>query len=85
MNPTTFVSTFLRFFLYACEALVLGRVLISFVDPQGRSKVGAFLIQITEPVLGPIRRMLPSTGAFDFSPLIVLIAISVIGRVLGVL
>lgn len=29
--------------------------------------------QVTEPILGPIRRNLPSFGGFDFSPMVVLI------------
>jgi YggT family protein len=31
--------------------------------------------QVTEPILGPIRRNLPSFGGFDFSPMAVLIVI----------
>ena len=33
------------------------------------------LNRITEPLYGPIRRLLPRTGAFDFAPLIVLFGI----------
>jgi YggT family protein len=32
-----------------------------------------FLLTITEPVLGPVRRVVPPLGAFDLSPLIVLL------------
>jgi uncharacterized protein YggT (Ycf19 family) len=35
---------------------------------------------VTEPILAPIRRALPRTGAFDLSPLIVLIFLSVLIR-----
>jgi len=31
--------------------------------------------QVTEPILGPIRRNLPNFGGFDFSPMAVLIVI----------
>lgn len=37
--------------------------------------VGNFLTNITEPVLGPIRRVLPSMGGVDISPIIVLLII----------
>ena len=33
---------------------------------------------LTEPVLGPIRRMLPQTGMIDFSPLVVMVILVVI-------
>jgi YggT family protein len=36
----------------------------------------------TEPLLRPIRRVLPTVGGFDFSPMVLLIAISVLRRML---
>ncbi|WP_338028485.1 YggT family protein [Acetobacter vaccinii] len=38
-------------------------------------KIGVFLERITEPVLAPVRRMLPMPGGIDFSPMVVLLAI----------
>jgi YggT family protein len=58
--------------------LIFGRVLVSFVDPHGRNALSAFIIQVTEPILGPVRRMLPRGMAIDFSPMIVLIVLSLI-------
>jgi YggT family protein len=42
-----------------------------------------FLYKATEPVFTPIRRVLPTMGPFDFTPLVVLIGIQVLARVLG--
>ncbi|MEL7434133.1 MAG: YggT family protein [Chloroflexota bacterium] len=42
-----------------------------------------FILQITEPVLRPIRENMPQTGGLDFSPMIVLIAIMVVSRILA--
>ena len=75
-----FVSNFLQFLFMALWALVFGRVLMSWVDPQGRNQISAFLIQATEPLLGPVRRLLPQSGMIDFSPLIVLIVLSFLWR-----
>ena len=69
---------FLRLALVAIWLLVLGRVLVSFVDPAGRSRGGAFIVTMTEPILGPVRRVLPSTGLLDFSPLVVCVVLSVV-------
>ncbi len=60
--------------------LVLGRILISWFDPTGRSRLAAFLIQATEPILAPVRRMLPPTGMFDFSSFLVLIILGALWR-----
>lgn len=35
---------------------------------------------LTEPVYRPVRRILPDTGAFDFAPMVVLIAITILTR-----
>lgn len=75
-----FVRNFLELFFLALWLLIFGRVIMSFVDPTGRNQVSAFLIQTTEPILGPVRRLLPQTGMFDFSPLIVLLILGVLWR-----
>jgi YggT family protein len=75
-----FLSNFLQFLFMALWALVFGRVLMSWIDPTGRNQISAFLIQTTEPLLGPVRRLLPQNGMIDFSPLIVLIVLSFLWR-----
>ena len=71
-----FARNFVHVLALVVSLLVLGRVLISWVDSSGRSPVARFLVQATEPILAPIRRMLPRTGMLDLSPMIVLIALS---------
>ena len=63
---------------FTLTILIFGRVLVSFVDPYGKNVLSAFLIQVTEPILGPVRRMLPRGLALDFSPMIVLVVLSLI-------
>ena len=75
-----FVLTFIQFLLVALWALVLGRMLMSWVDPGGRNQVSAFLIQTTEPILAPVRRALPSSGAIDWSGFVVLIVLGFLWR-----
>ena len=76
-----FVQTFLGMILVILWLLVLGRVLMSWVDPMGRTQLGGFLIQATEPILAPVRRLMPQTGMFDFSSLIVLLILGILMRV----
>ena len=77
-----FVLNFLRFLILALELLILARVLLSWVDPTGRGQLAAFIVQTTEPILAPVRRVLPRTGMFDLSPLIVILVLGVILRAL---
>ena len=75
-----FVLTFVQFLLIALWAMVLGRMLMSWVDPTGRNQLSAFLIQATEPILAPVRRMLPATGMIDWSSFIVLLVLGFLWR-----
>jgi YggT family protein len=77
-----FTGNFLRLLLLLFEVAIIARVLLSYIEPRGRSAISAFVVAVTEPVLGPVRRLLPPTGAFDLSPLVVLL---VIGAVINTL
>ena len=77
-----FVTNLLTVAFLAAYALIIGRVLISWVDPIGRTAVGSFLISTTEPILAPVRRVLPQTGVMDFSPLVVLIVLGILSSVI---
>jgi YggT family protein len=75
-----FLANFLRFLVIALWLLILARVILSWIDPGGRSRFAAFVISTTEPILAPVRRLLPPTGMFDLSPLIVLLILGAIMR-----
>lgn len=56
--------------------IIIGRAIISWVNPDPYNSIVRFLYNVTEPVLCNIRRRLPiSFGGFDFSPVIVILAI----------
>ncbi len=67
--------------------LIFARVILSFIIPMMGARPHPMLVsinilvnQITEPVLGPIRRNLPSFGGLDLSPMAVLIIIILLQR-----
>jgi YggT family protein len=69
------VLSFVQLLVTVLWVLVLGRVIVSWVDPMGRNQLSSWLIRATEPMLAPIRRLLPQTGMIDFSPLILMLAL----------
>ncbi len=75
-----FFANFLQFLLMALWALVFGRMIMSWVDPTGSNSISGFLKQATEPILAPVRRMLPQTGMIDWSGFIVLIVLGFLWR-----
>jgi len=75
-----FVQAFAGIFFGLLWLAVFGRIMLSWVDPRGGSRASQYLVAITEPLLGPVRRALPSSGMFDFSSLLVLIVLGVLWR-----
>ena len=67
--------SFLQLLVTVLWVLVLGRVIVSWVDPMGRNQLSSWLIQATEPMLAPIRRLMPKTGMIDFSPLVLMLVL----------
>ena len=56
--------------------IIIFRALISWVNPDPYNQIVIFLYRVTEPVLGPIRRLLPLRNiGIDFSPIIVILVI----------
>ena len=58
------------------QLLIIARVILSWVaSPVSRNPVVQFIRQVTDPILLPIRSILPRTGMFDLSPMVALFAI----------
>jgi YggT family protein len=56
--------------------IIIARAIISWVNPDPYNQIVIFLYRATEPVLRPIRRILPfSNMGIDFSPFIVMLVI----------
>lgn len=65
--------------LLVFELALLARVLLSwFPNLDTSNPIVQFLFDITEPVLRPVRNLLPNTGMVDFSPLVVFLAITLL-------
>jgi YggT family protein len=75
---------FIGWLLDVYSWVIIAAALISWVSPDPRNPVVMVLRQVTEPVLWPIRRLLPPwrTGGLDLSPLIVLLVIQFAERVI---
>ena len=69
-SPIDLVILLIQAFLI----IVLIRVVFSFVSPFPTNPVSRIAWQVTEPVLAPIRRVLPPMSGLDLSPMVVWIA-----------
>ena len=74
-----------RFLELLCEVLtllILVRVVISWVSPGQTNTLTNILFQVTEPILGPLRRIIPRVGMLDLSPMVAIILLQVIATLL---
>ena len=72
---------------YLYSIVIILRAISSFfpVSPSSPfAPVVSFLYRVTEPVFAPVRRVMPATGPFDFTPLVVLLVLQlIVPRLLG--
>ena len=73
---------FLRLYVWAIILAAVFSMLVAFSVLDTRNRlvwaIGDFLYRVTEPALRPIRRILPSFGSIDISPLIAIVVIELV-------
>lgn len=76
--------TFVNILVWVLGAAILARVIVSWlaVGPRTNNPLVAFIYQITEPILAPIRRVLPRTGMIDLSPMVALLLLWLLQQLL---
>jgi YggT family protein len=76
-----YIIYFIQILVQLLSILIIVKVILSyFMSPY--HPVREFIDRIIEPMLNPIRRILPPTGPLDFSPILLLILIQIAGSVL---
>lgn len=68
------LSTIVQIYFFA----VLGAIILSWISQGGYHPAAALLMQLTEPVMAPFRKLLPPLGGLDLSPILVFLAINVV-------
>jgi YggT family protein len=69
-------------FIQLYSLVILARVLMSWVNIDPYSPVARIIYDLTEPVLAPVRNMLPPSAGLDFSPIIVMVLLQIFGQIL---
>jgi YggT family protein len=68
------ISLLVNIYFFALLAMII----LSWVAPGGNNPAIYLLYQITEPVMAPLRKVLPPMGGLDFSPILVFVLINII-------
>ena len=75
------VARILQLGLFIYMWMIIIRAVISWVNPDPYNPIVKFLYRSTEPVLQPVRRLLPVAWGIDFSPLVVILVIMFVDQV----
>jgi YggT family protein len=82
------VADYVADFFYVYSLLILAYIVLSLVYAFARvpysiwlNRIFEFLRAVAEPLLAPFRRLIPSFGAFDLSPIVALIVLSIVSRI----
>lgn len=60
------------------SVVVLGAVVVSWVGLPPTNPLVSFLSTLTEPLLAPLRNVLPDLGGLDFSPFVLLVGLRIL-------
>lgn len=80
-----FIVSFVNLLASVLWIALIGRVVVSWLNigpSSGLYPITALIYQVTEPILAPIRRVLPRFGMLDLSPMVAIILITIVQRVL---
>jgi YggT family protein len=75
-NLVNALASLLGMVIWVYTWILIGRAVISWVNPDPYNPIVRFLYSATEPVLRRLRRVIPTVaGGIDFSPMILLLAL----------
>lgn len=78
---------FFDLFVGAFNIILIGRIIMSWmVADMHANRLGRLLIELTEPILAPVRKLIPSAGMLDLAPLVTVLGLYLLRAIiLGVL
>lgn len=69
------IAELLKTLVYIYLFIIFVQVVISWINPGAYNPITVIMYQLSEPLLKPARKMIPPAGGFDWSVLLVLIAL----------
>jgi YggT family protein len=74
----SWLASFVSLLFWALELAILIRVLMSWIRPNPYNPFVQAIYQITEPIMGPLRRIIPPLGMIDITPMVALIILQIV-------
>lgn len=77
-----FIREFVQILVQVLVIAVFLRAIISWFRLAPTNPINVILVQVTEPILAPLRRVVPSLGMFDITPWIAMILLQFLGSII---
>ena len=77
-----FLFDFLKVLCEVLSLAIIFRAILSWFSPRPTNMLVVIVYRVTEPLLAPLRRIIPRAGMIDFTPLVAIILLQLIARLL---
>jgi YggT family protein len=78
MDIGSFLVNFVRILVVILQIAIIGRAVLSWFPVDPRSPLVSILTEITEPILAPLRRVVPRIGMIDITPMVAIFVLFII-------
>jgi len=78
----SWLCTFINLLFWTLNLAILIRVIVSWLNVNPYNPFLSLVYQITDPILEPLRRIIPPLGMIDITPIIAMLLLSVVQQVL---
>ena len=72
------IAPALEVILYLFMICLIVRSVFSWIEPYPKNRIHRLTFDITEPVIGPVRRLVPPMGGLDISFILVFFAVVIV-------
>jgi YggT family protein len=72
------IAPALEVVLYLFMICLIVRAVFSWIEPYPKNRIHRLTFDITEPVIGPVRRLVPPMGGLDISFILVFFAVTIV-------
>jgi YggT family protein len=76
------IYSFIGFVFSLLGWMIVGRALLSWFPNTRKNQLVQILVQLTDPILVPLSRIIPRAGMFDFSPMIAIFVLFTVAKAL---
>ncbi len=74
----SFLFGFIRILCEVLTIAIMARAILSWFSPSPTNILVVILFRVTEPLLSPLRRLIPRAGMMDFTPLVAILLLQLI-------